>query len=394
MQLSFCKNVISIIKSAMTKQPLDLPEVVDLEEIYKFGQSAQILPLLYHGLQAMPNLFDTLIGLKFFKSSMNYANLAEMQMKELEKVCKALDDKEVSYMKLKGSIIKRYYECPEMRTMGDADILIKLDEREKLQKACEEIGYFQVSETDHELIYESEEKKLSIEFHKWLIPSYNKDFYEYFGIGWDFAKKVEGKNSEYEMSDEDFFVYIFAHFAKHYRDSGVGIKYITDFYLVKKFKPDLDFEYINEKFEKLQILKFWNNINRLLDVWFNDKESDEVVDYLTVKMFGSKTFGDETHRFKSNALKDTNAGKSKFWLKLKHLWNMVFLPYKSMKLIYPSLEKAPYLLPFMWIRRWIEVLLFRRKNIKQNMKNIRSINEKEINEHKNELIFVGLDYNF
>ena len=196
------------------------------------------------------------------------------------------------------------------------------------------------------------------------------------------------------MSDEDFFVYIFAHFAKHYRDSGVGIKYITDFYLVKKFKPDLDFEYINEKFEKLQILKFWNNINRLLDVWFNDKESDEVVDYLTVKMFGSKTFGDETHRFKSNALKDTNAGKSKFWLKLKHLWNMVFLPYKSMKLIYPSLEKAPYLLPFMWIRRWIEVLLFRRKNIKQNMKNIRSINEKEINEHKNELIFVGLDYNF
>ena len=137
MQLSFCKNVISIIKSAMTKQPLDLPEDVDLEEIYKFGQSAQILPLLYHGLQAMPNLFDTLIGLKFFKSSMNYANLAEMQMKELEKVCKALDDKEVSYMKLKGSIIKRYYECPEMRTMGDADILIKLDEREKLQKACE-----------------------------------------------------------------------------------------------------------------------------------------------------------------------------------------------------------------------------------------------------------------
>lgn len=390
----FCKNVISIIKSALNKEPLVLPEGINFEEIYEYAQKAQVLPLLYYGVQGIPGFFDTIVGKKFFKSAMQYANGSWEQMEELEKVCNALDTAGVSYMKLKGSVIKSYYEYPEMRIMGDADILIKVDEREKIKEACEAIGYFEDAESDHEIIYESDSKKLSIEFHKWLIPSYNKDFFEYFGIGWDFAKKVEGKNSEYEMSDEDFFVYIFAHFAKHYRDAGVGIKYVTDFYLFMKAKPDMDFEYINDAFKKLGIDKFWENTYKLLRVWFEGEESNEVVDHMTEKMFGSYTFGFSEHRFKSSALKDVKAGKSKFWLKIKHIWYLTFLPYKSMKVLYPSLKKVPILLPFMWVRRWIGALLFKRKNIKYNLENIKSINDKDIEAHHNELTYVGLDYNF
>lgn len=390
----FCKTVISIIKTAMDKTELVLPENVDLEEIYEYGQQAQILPLLYYGLQDVPGFFDELIGKKFFKSAMHYTNVTWVQMEELEKVCSALDEAGIDYMKLKGSVIKAYYEYPEMRTMGDADILIRLEDREKIKEVCEKIGYFEEAESDHEIIYGTKPKKLSIEFHKWLIPSYNKDFYEYFGIGWDFAKKVEGRNSEYEMSDEDFFVYIFAHFAKHYRDAGVGIKYITDFYLFKKIKPNMDFDYINKAFEKLQIKKFWENIDKLLRVWFEDEESNDVVDHMTVKMFGSYTFGFAAHRFRSIALKDVNAGKSKFWLKIKHIWYLTFLPYRSMKVIYPILEKVPILLPFMWVRRWFSAIFFKRDRIKYNVDNIKAINDKDLEAHHNELTYVGLDYNF
>lgn len=390
----FCENIISIIKSAIDKEQLVLPENVDLDEIYEYSQQAQVLPLLYYGLQDVPNFFDTLIGKKFFKSAMHYTNMSWIQMEELEKVCTALDKAGISYMKLKGSVIKQYYEYPEMRTMGDADILIKLEDRDKIKEVCEVLGYYEYAESDHEIIYETKGRKLSIEFHKWLIPSYNKDFYDYFGIGWDFAKKVEGKNSEYAMSDEDFFVYIFAHFAKHYRDSGVGIKYVTDFYIFKKLKPNMDFEYINKAFEKLQIDKFWYNVDKLLKVWFEGEETNDIVDHITIKLFGSYTFGSAEHRFKSRTLKQVKEGESKFWLKVKSLWYLIFLPYSGMKEIYPCLKKVPILLPFMWIRRWFNAILFRRDRIKYNINNIKSVNDKDLEAHHNELTFVGLDYNF
>ncbi len=390
----FQKNVISIVRGAMTNKAPELTEDVNMEKVYEYAQGAQIVPLLYYGLQDIPGFFDNIIGKKFFMSTMNYMSMSQEQMSELDRVCNALDKAGVSYMKLKGSLIKNYYEYPEMRTMSDADILIKIDEYDKLKAACEEIGYYQTDESDHEYIWESDEKKLTIEFHKWLIPSYNKDYFEYFGVGWDFAKKVDGKNSEYQMSDEDFFVYIFAHFAKHYRDSGVGIKYLTDFYLFLKKKPNLDMEYIKKAFKKLQMDKFWDNVDKLLRVWFDCEESNDVIDHMTNKMFGSYTYGLTAHNFKSDVLKRSNAGESNKKITRKKFLQLVFLPYKNMKMLYPVLEKAPILLPFVTVHRWLCALFFKKSRVKWNMENIKSINDDDIEAHHNELTYVGLDYNF
>ena len=378
----------------MTKQLPVLTDDIDMEELYKYAQGAQIVPLLYYGLQDIPGFFDDMIGKKFFVSTMNYMSMSQDQLSELNKVCNALDNAGVCYMKLKGSLIKGLYEYPEMRTMSDADILIKIDEYDKLKETCEAIGYYQTDESDHEYIFESDEKKLTIEFHKWLIPSYNKDYFEYFGIGWDFAKKVDGKNSEYQMSDEDFFVYIFAHFAKHYRDSGVGIKYLTDFYLFLKEKPDLDMEYIKNAFKRLQMDKFWDNVEKLLNVWFDGEESNEIIDHMTNKMFGSYTYGLTEHNFKSDVLKRSKLGESNKKITFKKFMQLVFLPYKNMKMLYPVLEKAPILLPFVTVHRWFMAAFFKKSRVKWNMENIKSINDEDIEAHHNELTYVGLDYNF
>ena len=43
-----------------------------------------------------------------------------------------------------------------------------------------------------------------------------------------------------EMSAEDEMIYIFTHYAKHYRAAGVGIKHILDLWVYKLYKPELD----------------------------------------------------------------------------------------------------------------------------------------------------------
>lgn len=391
---NFEKNVISMIRSAMTKQEPVLVGDVNYEEIYDYAKGAQVIPLIYYGMQNVPGFFDSEAGKKFFMSTMRYGEISRVQMSELDKICDALDENNIDYMRLKGAVIKGKYEYPEMRSMSDADVLIRTEQYEKIKEICENMGYPFVAESDHELIHVEEKKKLMVEFHKYLIPSYNEDFFEFFGIGWDFAKKVEGRNSEYEMSDEDFFIFIFAHFAKHYRDSGVGIKYITDFYLCLKQNPDMNMEYIKEAFVKLKIDKFWENVEKLLRVWFEGEESNEIVDHMTTKMFGNYTYGVLHHGFMSNALKRSNKGESHFKIAFSRLWYVTFLPYKNMKFLYPSLGKVPFLLPFYWVYRWIHALFRGRKNIKHNIDNLKSVNKKDIEAHHNELTYVGLDYNF
>jgi len=50
-----------------------------------------------------------------------------------------------------------------------------------------DLGYEELYESDHELVWNHD--LMRIELHKRLIPSYNKDYYQYYGDGWQLAKK-------------------------------------------------------------------------------------------------------------------------------------------------------------------------------------------------------------
>ena len=43
--------------------------------------------------------------------------------------------------------------------------------------------------------------------------------------------------------------------------------------------------------------------------------------------------------------------------RLRYLWYRVFPPYRSLKITYPVLKKHPYLIPVMYLRRWMRFLL-------------------------------------
>ena len=125
-------------------------------------------------------------------------------------------------MLLKGTLLKEMYPKKELRAMGDADILIKTEQYDKIKPIMQGLGFEERTESDHELIWRK--PQLLLELHKKLIPSYNKDYYAYFGDGWQLGKPNSNFPHRFEMSDEDQMIYLFTHFAKHYRDAGIGIR--------------------------------------------------------------------------------------------------------------------------------------------------------------------------
>ena len=192
------------------------------------------------------------------------------------------------------------------------------------------------------------------------------------------------------MSAEDDFIYNFIHYAMHYRNGGIGVKHVTDFYVIMQKNPALDFEYIERELDKLGVLQFWKNTKRLLDVWFNSAESDDISDFLTTKIFNSGAYGTAEGKMNSEAVRISGSAKS---AKLKVIMNVIFPTYKAMCQKYPFLKKAPVLLPFMWVFRWI-VTLFQPSKIRAQKRNVDILSRESINNYHDELRYVGLDLNF
>ena len=313
--------------------------------------------------------------------------VSEQQMYSIKEIFSVFDEQEIDYLPLKGTVIKNIYPKPEMRSMGDADILIKTEQYDIIKPIMQKLGYTEITESDHEFIWNK--LNIHVELHKRLIPSYNKDYYAYFGDGWQLAKIKNG--TRYSMTDEDQMIYLFTHFAKHYRDAGIGIKHMTDLWVYRKNKPNLDEKYIKKELDALQLYDFYVNIINTLSVWFEGKESDEKTDFITKVIFDSGVYGTRDTHILSDAVKISKATKN---VKTTKFFKLTFLPYENMCMVYPFLKKAPFLLPVMWIYRIFKALFFKGDKIKSQKQAIEQMSAENIDGYQNALNFVGLDFNF
>lgn len=233
-----------------------------------------------------------------------------------------------------------------------------------------------------------------IELHKRLIPSYNKDYYEYFGYGWQLAIESENGTTEFKMSDEDQMIFLFTHFAKHYRNSGIGIRHIVDLWVYQQNKTKLNEDYIERELKKLQLNDFYVNILKTLEVWFGDGQDNDKTDLITQIIFNSGVYGTHETRVLSNAYKKTISGENVKNVRITAFLKTAFLPYKFMADKYPVLKKIPILLPIMWVVRFFDILIFKRDKIKTQINDFETSSAERITDYGQALNYVGLDFNF
>ena len=156
--------------------------------------------------------------------------------------------------------MKQRYPKHEFRPMADADILIREEQYEQIRPLMRQLGFYEGVESNHEYIWDS--VSLHVELHKRLVPSYNKDYYAYFGDGWRLATGHKG--TRFFMTPEDEFIYLFVHLAKHYRDGGVGCRQMVDLWVQRRSFPGLDEDYLRRELRKLHLLEFYDNVHKTL----------------------------------------------------------------------------------------------------------------------------------
>lgn len=352
----------------------------------------QITSMIYYGVSNCGLNMNPPIMKKLFSALCNCIIITEKQKIETDNVCKAFSENGIDHMLLKGAILREMYPQADMRLMGDVDIFIKTEQYDRIKKVMTQLGFIETTESDHEYIWKKNE--IVIELHKRLIPSYNKDYYAYYGDGWKLAIPSGTMLHRYEMSAEDQMIYLFTHFAKHYRDGGIGCRHVLDLWVYLRSFPNLDEAYIRTELRKLQLLEFHDNVRRLLNVWFEDGVGDDRTAVMTGFIFDSGSWGAAESHTLSQEVK-RRRGISSFWDgKILSVWLLLFPTADDMTRRHPILEKAPWLLPVMWPVRWLDILLFKREKLGNEYREYLSTNAEKVDAKQRAMNYVGLDFHF
>lgn len=379
------KNIISLVKCALEGCTVSVSmDENDWRQVLITGWEQKLSPLICTAISKLGLKVPTEFQEKIDKAMLSYFAIDQKQQLELKKMQNAFEENGIDYMPVKGVLLKPLYPSTDFRPMGDADILIRVGQKKKAFEVMEKLGYEHVQDSAHEFIFAK--RGMNVELHKCLVPPYNKDYYAYFGDGWKFANKT-GETTRYELSDNDHFVYMFTHFAKHYRDGGISALHIVDFWVYKK-KKTLDEEYICKELANLGLDTFYKNVMDTMNSWFSDTPSTEMTEYITARIFSNGTWGTKETHLKAKGVK---AGKNAGWkMKLK----LIFPSAEKLQYRFPVLQKHKYLLPVMWVARWFDVLLFKRGKIQERMDEVKQVDDDFVDSYKKELEYVGLDFNF
>ncbi len=376
---STVKNLLALIKNALGKEIVPVSDDVNWNEIFSVSSSGRITTLVYYGIKASGVTLPEDIRLKFEDKLYKSTLLSTVNDYEVSKLLQIFRDKNIYHAPLKGLVVRNFYPSADMRTVGDADVLIKESDIEEISGILRKAGFV----FDHESTHEHTWKKdlLIFELHKHFVGTGIKEFFNYYKNSEKFLHPGDAPGL-HEMSVDDLFVYLVVHIAKHYRMGGIGLRHFIDLYVLLTSDTPPDESYVSGELERLGLGKFYSNVKNVLSCWFEGREFDDISKLITKKVFGSGIFGNNKDRF----IADTTIHPVS-----KRVFFNVFLPYKYMKQKYPVLIKAPVLLPILWVARIFDIVFTKQSKITQYKKTLSSANQENVDNFHNDLKLVGLE---
>ena len=379
------RDLIGVINAAIgngTEYKIESP---DMKAFVEFARMHQVYGMMLYGLSALGiSSADTSV---LRQGAYAEAVLNEIQLAEFEKITEKLNSEGIAYVALKGITLKKLYERPEMRTMSDIDMLIRLNEYPRIREIMNELEFSEQYESNHELVWKK--GNVTVEFHKHLIPTYNTDYATYYSDEWQFAQKTE---NGWGFAPEDEFIFVFLHFTKHYRDGGIGVKQLIDLWKLKK--RGISEEYVVKELEKLELTEFYNNVMLTIKYWFENGKSNEAVDIITETILRNGAYGTTVSKRESQGVREADGGKiGSFKVRCGMFFKHVFPSYYSLKRAYRLLNISPVFLPVVWVIRIFKVIFTPRK-FRDGMKRLDEYSSENAVLAEKRLNAVGLKFGF
>lgn len=334
----FGKEIPKTIKSKMKEECLP--------SLYELSKKHDLANLVYsalvdNGIEFKGNeVFN-----KFYSEQIGAFLRDETQSFECGRISELFEENGIDFVLLKGSVIRRYYPEPWMRSKSDIDILIK---KESIDKAREllvgKLGYVSGPPSTHDVPFYSQSKML-FELHFDLNES---DFrvIDSLTTPWEYARLAEGKRHEYLLNEDYFIFYHIVHMAKHFTIGGCGIKPFLDLYLFDK-TLGYDKTAVASLCKECELDKFFSEMLRLSEAWFGGAEHTEITLLLQEYLLSGGVFGNRSNRIAVARTK--SGGKNKF------IFSRIFLSLEQLRKNYRNSKITVWNYPYYTVRRWFNL---------------------------------------
>ena len=356
--------LLAVLRAVLNGTAAPLPgDGLDWEQFYTAASLHTLAPMVYHGIYDLGLPEDKLARF----TDAHRANMLTFaqQNTEIIRISAALEEAGIEYCPLKGCYTRELYPDPSMRVMCDIDMLIHDSDREKVREAMERIGY-ECARFGGDLDDKYKRGRVIVEMHNRLDAGGLKDP-SYYDDPWRLTESVSAFCRRLTPVHE--YLYTIAHALKHLVYSGMGLRIPMDIYLyLTRF--DFDREEAEAEAVKMGVSKFMHCMERIALAAFGGGEFDE--DTALVFMFILQDgHGESFETHESSQMIKSSAGRHKV-SRAGYLLRQVFPPLEDMRWREPVLNKAPILLPAMYVKRWFQLVFTMRDRLSSGLQRISS----------------------
>ena len=343
-QKYFFKLLSSVINDTEILPP---SENVDMRAVFALGYNHKMLQTVYEKAYNSGIISETDSDFKIWKNQyILYKTRDTRQQIAKDEIIDALTENGIRVMPLKGLLIKDLYPNTYLRQMTDLDILIDKDNKSKVKSLLKSIGYkeFEGGKKHFSMV---KKPAINLEIH---LKIFENDWNECFSDVWENAE--EKSKNLYIMSKEDLVLHNIMHSAEHLLSAGIGIRAITDLYVLKKAYPEvLISENFLSKLDNYGLTDFFNVINNICQVWFEGKDDSSLNKMAEKFLLLSNNFGTNKDVAVQYATDIADSEDSRFMIFLK----LFFPSYKNMCKRFKILESIKILLPVFWLVRIVRI---------------------------------------
>lgn len=358
------KDYIAFLKAFVQEERPELSENPIWPGILHYANINNTIGIIGYILMLYKDLTDSNIKSITRRQCMQQIAIFSSRAEQMNQLIHQLDAHQIDHLLFKGFIVRDYYTpCPELRTFGDIDFVIRKEDRQKCDELMKELGY--EPQDNWEPVYSYKRNTEYYEIHTDVMEvdvSDKANYREYYSHIWEHVVKrsQDSTSYSYEFAPEFHFLYLLTHIAKHISVSGAGIRMYMDIaFFVKHFRDTIDWQWIAEQLKVLQFEDFANITLNAVERWFGvtsplplRKLSDEIMDDFTAFTLEGGVFG-QIGRDKNVVFLKRQDRNDESVSRIKTLIFHAFPPVSSMENRFTYIQKHHWLLPIAWIHRLI-----------------------------------------
>lgn len=377
--------LFALLRSEICGTDENLPQNVSesiLNELFDVAKSQAVVHIVSNALHKLGILGANAASKKFLKEQMLAVYRCEQHKRALGEISAVLEENQIPYIPLKGSVLRAYYSEDWMRMSCDIDILIH---EEDLPRAIDALVSQASYKTNRKLQYHDVSLYSPFGIHLELHFHIKEDMSNIDGLlttVWEHSVRDSNEKFCYYQTNEFFVFHHIAHMAYHFIHGGCGIKPFIDLYIITR-KMEYDEKVARDFCRQCGMEDFYCHVLYLTEVWFGNKPHTALSSQMEEYILNGGVYGTRENKELVSQSKRRN--------KLQYAISRIWIPYDVLKTTYPIIVKHKWLLPFMQVRRWIAFVVFgKRKRSVQASKDNRSTPKEQVSAMTDFLNEIGL----